>query len=143
MTILGETLKDRITREKLTLPRALEIASEISQALARAHNEGIVHRDLKPSNIMLTSDGHVKVMDFGLAKRVSGADSEVGETRTGLTEYGSMVGTVSYMSPEQIRGGEVDARSDVFSFGLVLYELLAGAHPFPRRTDLETASAIL
>jgi TolB-like protein len=142
--IAGRTLKDELDREPMALSRALAIASEIAEALEEAHCAGVVHRDLKPANIMLTPGGHVKVMDFGLAKRlVSGDEVDAEKTLTKLTEDGSTLGTVAYMSPEQLRGQAVDPRSDIFSFGLVLYEMVAGAHPFRRPTQVEMSSAIL
>ena len=144
--VVGETLLDRLAREPLTLTDALRIGAEIAEALEEAHKRHIVHRDLKPANIMLTEQGHVKVMDFGLAKRVAalGAAAETAATEAdGLTQFGTAVGTPAYMAPEQVRGEAVDARSDLFSFGTVLYEMLTGAHPFGRDTPVETMSAIL
>ncbi|MBI4474318.1 MAG: protein kinase [Acidobacteria bacterium] len=138
----GETLKEAIAAQKLSLTGILEITSEILQALIRAHAEGIVHRDLKPANIMLASNGHVKVMDFGLAKRIPTSDNAVTEASTASTE-GPRYGTLAYMSPEQIRSEEIDGRSDIFSLGLVLYEMLSGRRPFDRNTAIESASAIL
>ncbi len=146
--VRGETLAERLAGEPLPLSDALQIATEVAEALETAHGEGLVHRDLKPSNIMLTAGGHVKVLDFGLAKRVApvegvegaGADSP---TASELTEAGTVRGTVAYMSPEQVRGQTVDGRSDIFAFGVVLYELLTGVHPFAKDTTLETAAAIL
>ncbi len=148
--VRGETLADRLAGEPLPLNAALRIATEVAEALETAHGEGLVHRDLKPSNIMLTVGGHVKVLDFGLAKRVTpvegveGADPDAdAPTASELTEAGTVRGTVAYMSPEQVRGQTVDARSDIFAFGVVLYELLTGRHPFAKDTTLETAAAIL
>ena len=141
----GQSLKDRLDDGPFPVPKALPIASEIAEALEKAQAEGIVHRDLKPANIMLTSEGHPKILDFGLAKRVTpieGVESE-DQTLTNLTQQGSTVGTPAYMSPEQVRGQPADARSDIFSFGIVLYEMLAGVHPFHRPHAMETASAIL
>ena len=140
--VQGDTLKDTIAKQKLPLGRVLEITSEIVQALVRAQAGGIVHRDLKPANIMLASNGHVKVMDFGLAKRVTNAPGEHTEATTASTG-GSQYGTLAYMSPEQIRNEETDSRSDIFSLGLILYEMLTGIHPFARNTAIESASAIL
>ena len=103
-----------------------------------------MHRDLKPSNIMLTSDGHVKLMDFGLAKRASGAQEDTQQVDvTKLTREGATLGTVPYMSPEQLKGEVVDTRSDIFSFGIILYEMLAGVHPFIKPDAMATASSIL
>ncbi len=122
--VQGETLQDKLTQGPLPLNDALEKATEVAEALEEAHKQGIVHRDLKPSNIMLTPQGHVKVMDFGLAKRVTPVEGQEQEITTALTKQGSTLGTVPYMSPEQVRGQEVDTRSDIFSFGVVLYEML-------------------
>ena len=141
----GESLKERLDKGPFPVPKALPIASEIAEALEKAQAKGIVHRDLKPANIMLTTEGHPKILDFGLAKRVTpveGVESE-DQTITNLTQQGSTVGTLAYMSPEQVRGQPADARSDIFSFGIVLYEMLAGVHPFQRPHAMETASAIL
>ena len=141
----GKTLKERLAEGRLALKEALGIAGEIAEALAEAHEGGIVHRDLKPANIMLTPQGHAKVMDFGLAKQLIPAEG-VGsqeESLTGMTKTGTTLGTLPYMSPEQMRGEEVDTRSDVFSFGVLLYEMIAGAHPFWKAQRMETVSAIL
>ncbi len=141
----GQSLRDRLDDGPLPVPKALPIESEIAEALDKAQDQGIVHRDLKPSNIMLTPEGHPKILDFGLAKRlapVAGVESE-DQTITNLTREGSTVGTLAYMSPEQVRGQSADARSDIFSFGIVLYEMLTGVHPFQRTHAMETASAIL
>jgi serine/threonine protein kinase len=143
--VRGEPLADRIARSPLTPVRALDLAIEIGEALARAHDRGIVHRDLKPANVMLTEDGHAKIIDFGLAKLLdvlSGDD----RTRTGDgrgSSGGAVLGTASYMSPEQARGEPVDRRSDVFSFGIVLYEMLTGHPPFRGRSAIDTMHAIL
>ena len=144
--VAGETLCERLWKGALPLKEGLRYAAEICEALDEAHKRRIVHRDLKPANIMLTEQGHVKVMDFGLAKEIPGAlafDSQA-ETREGkLTRPGIRVGTPVYMSPEQLAGVEVDARSDIFSFGLVLYEMLTGTHPFQKSNLAETLGAIL
>jgi serine/threonine protein kinase len=118
----GETLKERIARDPLPVAEAVDIASQIAAGLSKAHGAGMVHRDIKPANIMVTKDGVVKILDFGLAKLA-------GQTK--LTRTGSTLGTVAYMSPEQAKGAEVDARSDIFSLGAVLYEMLMGEVPFP------------
>ena len=142
----GETLDQRLAKGPLPLTEALEKARELSEALEVAHKRSIVHRDLKPSNIMFTGEGHVKVMDFGLAKRlvfVEDAGSRKQIVSASLTETGTTLGTLAYMSPEQLRGEAVDTRSDIFSFGVVLYEMLTGAHPFKKSQAMETGHAIL
>jgi eukaryotic-like serine/threonine-protein kinase len=145
--VAGETLKDRLAREPLQPKESLEIACQIAEAVAEAHEKGIVHRDLKPANIMLTSQGHPKIMDFGLAKQmipITNPDSEASTiARETLTEAGMVIGTIDYMSPEQARGEPVDARSDIFSFGMVLYEMLSGKNPFHRASQVDTLTAIL
>ena len=141
--IQGTTLREKLTEGPLPVRKALETAGEMAEALEAAHKQKIVHRDLKPSNIMLTPEGHVKVMDFGLAKRVTPVAGQEQEITTALTQQGSTLGTVPYMSPEQVRGQEVDTRSDIFSFGVVLYEMLTGAHPFKGDTSADTSHAIL
>src|SRR5215475_2422275 len=137
----GETLADRLRRGALPLNETLRTASEVADALDRAHRTGIVHRDLKPGNIMLTKDG-AKVLDFGLAKmRAQSAGAAVSggsvmQTLTSpLTGEGAIVGTLQYMAPEQLEGQEADARSDIFSFGAVLYEMATGHRPFDARTQ--------
>ena len=140
----GESLRDVIRRGPLPQSRAVEIAGQVADALAAAHAANIVHRDLKPENIMLTRDGRAKILDFGLAKqvqpRVPGSDETQFLTRT---SPGAILGTAGYMSPEQVRGEPVDPRSDIFSFGLVLYECLTGRAPFERQTGAEMMTAIL
>jgi len=139
----GQTLKERLREGPLSIEEAVRIATEVAEALELAHERGIVHRDLKPSNIMLIPQGHAKVMDFGLAKRIGAGDGgKQGITAT-LTREGSTLGTLAYMSPEQLKGSSVDHRSDFFSFGIVLYEMLTGVHPFRRGQAMETASSIL
>ncbi len=141
--VQGATLKDCLAKGPMKLKEALETAVEIAEALAQAHKKKIVHRDIKPSNIMLAVAGHVKVMDFGLAKRLPASEDEEQEQTTDLTEKGSALGTVPYMSPEQIRGQAVDTRSDIFSFGVMLYEMLTGVNPFRKSTTMDTAQAII
>ena len=143
----GESLKDRLARGPLAVPEALRIGVAIARGLAAAHEKGIVHRDLKPGNVFLTEDGTVKLLDFGLAKLV--VSTPAAETMTGTlpvsdsTELGVVLGTVAYMAPEQARGQAVDPRADVFAFGVVLYEMVAGRRPFEGSTATETLAAIL
>ena len=142
----GETLREALSGGALPVRRATELAREIARGLAAAHEKGIVHRDLKPDNIFLTRDGRVKILDFGLAKTTGTVPAE-GETRSptvsAYTEPGTVMGTVGYMSPEQVRGHGLDHRSDIFSFGTVLCEMLTGRAPFQRETVAETMTAIL
>jgi serine/threonine-protein kinase len=139
----GQTLKEKLAEGPFLLKGVLQIASEIAEALEKAHSSGIIHRDLKPANIMLTPDGHAKVMDFGLAKKVVTDDGTEQDITSALTREGSTLGTLAYMSPEQIKAQPVDHRSDIFSFGIALYEMLTGVHPFRRAQAVETTSAIL
>jgi tetratricopeptide (TPR) repeat protein/tRNA A-37 threonylcarbamoyl transferase component Bud32 len=167
----GKNLREQMNEDALPLKETLRIILEIAEALAKAHANGIVHRDLKPANIMITPEGHVKVMDFGLAKKVSEAEKEVTkefsrselnldrlepdfsqeatmamssmEGQLELTEQGQIVGTVAYMSPEQARGEEVDGRSDIFSLGVILYEMISKKHPFLRQTPIETLKSVI
>ncbi len=142
----GQTLRERLA-EKLTINAALDIAVQIAAALAAAHEAGITHRDIKPENVMLRRDGIVKVLDFGLAKlteqRPDAVDSEAPTIAKVNTDPGTVMGTASYMSPEQARGLEVDARSDIFSFGVVLYETLTGRAPFAGVNAVDVMGAIL
>jgi serine/threonine protein kinase/Tol biopolymer transport system component len=144
----GETLADRIQRGPAPVTDALTIARQIADALDAAHEKGIVHRDLKPANIRVTPDGVVKVLDFGLAKAATGegltADLARSPTRSaGGTQEGTILGTTAYMSPEQSRGQAVDKRTDIWAFGCVLYEMLAGGVAFPGETMSDTVAAIL
>jgi serine/threonine protein kinase/WD40 repeat protein len=136
----GETLATRLKRGKLSPADALTCGIQIAGALAAAHARGIIHRDLKPGNIMLTKSG-AKLLDFGLAKRTRAADTS--SIATDLTGQGALLGTVPYMAPEQIEGKEADARSDIFAFGAVLYEMLSGMRPFPGETNAHVMAAIL
>ena len=134
----GETLRGALSRGPLAPGRVLELAMQLASGLAAAHRKGIVHRDLKPDNLFVTSGGHVKILDFGIAKLI-GPVAENGHR----TDSGAVMGTPAYMSPEQVRGEPAGARSDVFACGVVLHEMLSGAPPFLRATSLDTASAIL
>jgi len=136
----GESLAKVIERGPLGVPRALEIARQIADGLAAAHAAGIVHRDLKPANIMVTRDGWVKILDFGLALRQRTSQDS---TTMDMTEKGTVLGTAGYMSPEQVRGEVVDHRSDLFSFGVILYEMLGGKRAFAGVSSVEVMSAIL
>jgi len=139
----GVTLRERLADGPLPARKAIEYATQIARGLAAAHERGIVHRDLKPENVFVIRDGHVKILDFGLARTV--AAQPAGATAAGptITTPGTVMGTVGYMSPEQVRGTDVDARSDLFALGAVLYEMLAGEPPFRRDTAAETMTAIL
>jgi Tol biopolymer transport system component len=141
--VAGETLKDRLKEGPLPFNEVLRIASEMAEALEVAHRKGIIHRDLKPSNILLTEQGHVKITDFGIAKRIRSEEGEDQEWTATLTQEASTLGTLPYMSPEQVQGQSLDHRSDIFSFGVILYEALSGVHPFRRETTAATTAAIL
>jgi serine/threonine protein kinase/Flp pilus assembly protein TadD len=139
----GKSLDGVITGDGLSVERALEIARPLTRALAAAHQRGITHRDLKPANIMINQDGVVKVLDFGLAK-LQADSGEHGDVATQtLTAEGAVVGTVPYMSPEQVQGKSVDHRTDIFSLGVILYEMTTGRRPFRGETSVELASSIL
>jgi dipeptidyl aminopeptidase/acylaminoacyl peptidase len=137
----GETLRERLERGPLAVRRAVDAALQVANGLAAAHEKGVVHRDLKPDNIFLTRDGRAKILDFGIAKLSSKSDD--GLFQQAATEPGMVLGTVGYMSPEQVRGETVDTRSDIFAFGAILYEMLTGVRAFKRSSSIETLSAIL
>ena len=136
----GETLAEILARGPLPIRKAVEYSAQIARGLAAAHDRGIVHRDLKPANVVVTSDGHVKVLDFGLARPTAAANDAA---TTANTSPGLVMGTVGYMAPEQARGLPVDHRADVFAFGCVIYELIAGRRAFDRGSVADTLSAIL
>jgi Tol biopolymer transport system component len=145
----GQTLRERVLNGHIPRRQALDFAQQIAQSLVAAHEKRIVHRDLKPENLFLTKDGRIKVLDFGIAKLLSSTfSSEAGEvvsiaSMTTQTRSGSILGTVAYMSPEQLRGKAVDHRSDIFSFGAILYEMLTGKRAFAGETQVDTITAIL
>jgi serine/threonine protein kinase/Tol biopolymer transport system component len=141
----GQTLRERLESGPLPVRRAIEYALGVAQGLSAAHDKGIVHRDLKPENVFITRDGRVKVLDFGLAKLMRPEESHdtVATLASPATLPGMVLGTVGYMSPEQVRGESSDARSDIFSFGAVLYEMLTGKRAFKRETSAETMTAVL
>ncbi|HZI63384.1 MAG TPA: protein kinase, partial [Thermoanaerobaculia bacterium] len=139
----GETLQARLTGGSLQPRDALAFARQIAAGLGAAHDKGIVHRDLKPGNLFITEDGRLKILDFGLAKRQAPGGAGAGVTASGHTMPGLILGTAGYMSPEQVRGQQVDRRSDVFSFGAVLYEMLAGRRAFSGGSAVEAMSAVL
>ena len=139
----GKTLRE-VLKQRLDLSRAIEIAKQILQALSAAHREGVIHRDIKPENIMIRADGYVKVLDFGIARLTSSPEvtSEITSSDT-LTATGHVVGTLAYMSPEQALGQPINTTSDLFSFGIVFYEMVAGKHPWARQTGVDTLHAII
>ena len=142
----GETLRDRLRSGPLSSRKTIDYALQVARGLAAAHERGIVHRDLKPENLFLTNDGRVKILDFGLAKLTrpeATHDSADAPTMQPGTEPGLIMGTVGYMSPEQVRGKPADARSDIFAFGAILYEMISGKRAFHGETPADTMSAIL
>ena len=142
----GETLRGKLDAGPIPQKQAVDYALQVAKGLSAAHEKGIVHRDLKPENLFVSKDDHLKILDFGLAKRVESVapgQETSAPTGTGHTEPGVVMGTAGYMSPEQVKGFPVDHRSDIFSFGAILYELLAGKRAFRRDTNAETMAAIL
>ncbi len=139
----GKNLRQRLEEGRLPLAEAADYALQIAHGLTAAHERKIVHRDLKPENLFLTLDGRVKILDFGVAKLQAPADDRSIESMTTVTKHGAMIGTVAYMSPEQLRGKPVDHRSDIFSFGAILYEMLTGARAFRAETEVDTMTAVL
>ena len=141
--VKGKTLRELLVSGMLPIRKAIEIAVQVAEGLAKAHEAGVTHRDLKPENLMVTQEGFAKILDFGLAKLELKEEARENLTTTSLTTSGLILGTVGYMSPEQAAGGRPDFRSDQFSFGLVLYEIVTGKRAFRRRTAAETLVAIL
>src|SRR5215470_6961508 len=141
----GEELRDRLDQGPIPLRKAIDYAQQIVSGLSAAHEKGIVHRDLKPENLYVCNDERVKILDFGLAKQSASADGSHSEdaTRKVLTNPGVVMGTVGYMSPEQVRGEKTDHRSDIFSFGAILHEMITGRRAFKRETIAETMAAII
>jgi serine/threonine-protein kinase len=145
--IEGETLHSRLSCERMNIKSVLDVAIQTAGALDAAHRAGIVHRDLKPENIMIRPDGFVKILDFGIAKLIErhpeSVETKAATATKGLTLDGVIIGTASYMSPEQARGKQIDARTDIFSFGVVLYEMLSGKQPFKGESAIDTISSII
>ena len=142
----GETLRGKLDAGPISQKQAVDYALQVAKGLSAAHDKGVVHRDLKPENLFVTNDGHLKILDFGLAKRVEAVapgKQTSAPTASGYTEAGTVMGTVGYMSPEQVKGLPVDHRSDLFSFGTILYEMLSGKRAFKRDSSAETMAAIL
>jgi serine/threonine protein kinase len=145
----GKTIRELIQNRELDLLGAIDIGIQVADGLAKAHELGIVHRDIKPANVMLTRDGHVKILDFGLAKLLDrgpepreGQTSRLGQAPEAQTQSGVVLGTPAYMSPEQVRGGSIDLRADLFSLGVLLFEMASGKSPFQRDTLMDTLHAV-
>ncbi len=142
--VAGETLRDRLERGPLPLPQAFALTACLLEALNHAHAAGVLHRDIKPENIMVTADGLAKLLDFGIARLLGPQESdEKARTATALTEAGAVVGTVGYMSPEQLKGQPLDERSDLFAMGAVLYEMLSGKEAFPGESAAEVIASVV
>ena len=139
----GETLRQRLNSGPLSARKALDHAVQLANGLANAHENGIVHRDLKPENIFITKGGRAKILDFGLAKQAADTGGNSATMTGAVTQPGVILGTIGYMSPEQVRGQTADARSDIFSFGAILYEMLAGQRAFQGDSAIDTMNAIL
>ena len=137
------TLSTWARSEKRTWRQVVELLTGVADALAAAHDAGILHRDIKPDNILITKNGYAKLADFGLAKAIEDGRNETRTVSMSPTRHGLIVGTIGYLSPEQARGSALDARSDVFAFGIVLYEALSGKRPFGGATDLHVVDAVL
>src|ERR1700735_4752798 len=138
----GETLRERLNRGPLTLRKVIDYGVQIARGLEAAHRKGIIHRDLKPENLLLTKDGHAKILDFGLARMAQPEGVEVNEAAT-FGDVGIQMGTVGYMSPEQVRGHSTNPQSDIFSFTVILREMLTAQRTFQKGTAVETMTAIL
>src|SRR6476661_1335825 len=142
----GKTLRELAGSGPMPVKKVLNIAAQVSEGLAKAHGAGIVHRDLKPENVMITKDGFVKILDFGLAKLAEPPSEQLSALPTAVappTEPGTVMGTAGYMSPEQASGQPLDFRSDQFSLGVILYEMATGRRAFQRKTRAETLVAIM
>src|SRR5207344_1972113 len=140
----GETLRGKLDAGRVPQKQAVDYAVQMARGLSAAHGKGVVHRDLKPENVFVTKDGHVKILDFGLAKRVDKTSEDEltsAPTNSGRTGPGTVMGTMGYMSPEQVRGLPIDHRADIFSFGAILYELLSGNRAFRWDTAADTMAA--
>ncbi len=143
----GESLRELLVEGKFPIRRAIDIGAQIAEGLAAAHDKGIVHRDIKPGNVFVTKDGRAKILDFGLARLVQGESDSAPDSRAPTadqgTRPGTVLGTVGYMSPEQVKGRPANARSDIFSLGVILYEMLSGQKAFPGDSEAEVMTAIL